>query len=442
MNQTTAKTPRTGTPLLTAGEMLHAVQNGELDTMLEMLGGERDMAGRRARCADLLKSFAETFGTDRRAALLTVAGRSELSGNHTDHNHGCVIACSVSLDMLCVAAPRTDGIACVHSLGFGTDTVTLSPLPEPDRENYGTSAALIAGVAAGFFRAGYEIGGFDACMVSDVLPGSGLSSSAAFEDMIGTVLSHLYNGGTVDNVTVARIAQYAENVYFGKPCGLMDQVACAVGGIVAIDFADPDAPCITPVPLDMTAAGYHLCIVNTGGNHADLTDDYASVPAEMKAVAAHFGKTVLRDVTKEEIIREIPALRKTVGDRAILRAIHFENENVRVAMQKKALLAGDIETFFRGVLASGDSSYKYLQNVFTTKNVREQGLSLALCLTEDTLAGRGGAYRVHGGGFAGTIQAFVPHAEVEHYRSVMNAAFGDGACVVMSIRPEGAIKVY
>ena len=266
MNQTTAKTTRTGAPLLTAGEMLHAVQNGELDTMLETLGGERDMAGRRARCADLLRSFAETFGTDRRAALLTVAGRSELSGNHTDHNHGCVIACSVSLDMLCVAAPRTDGIACVHSLGFGTDTVTLSPLPEPDRENYGTSAALIAGVAAGFSRAGYGIGGFDACMVSDVLPGSGLSSSAAFEDMIGTVLSHLYNGGTVDNVTVARIAQYAENVYFGKPCGLMDQVACAVGGIVAIDFADPDAPCITPVPLDMTAAGYHLCIVNTGGN--------------------------------------------------------------------------------------------------------------------------------------------------------------------------------
>lgn len=455
MNQTTAKTPRTGAPLLTAGEMLHAVQNGELDTMLEMLGGERDMAGRRARCADLLKSFAETFGTERRAALLTVAGRSELSGNHTDHNHGCVIACSVSLDMLCVAAPRTDGIACVHSLGFGTDTVTLSPLPEPDRENYGTSAALIAGVAAGFSRAGYEIGGFDACMVSDVLPGSGLSSSAAFEDMIGTVLSHLYNGGTVDNVTVARIAQYAENVYFGKPCGLMDQVACAVGGIVAIDFADPDAPCITPVPLDMTAAGYHLCIVNTGGNHADLTDDYASVPAEMKAVAAAFGKPVLRETNEADVINAIPTLRERLGDRAVLRALHFFEENARVAHQRKALLdacaaaetddapARDaaLARFFADVQASGRSSFCYLQNVYTTRNIEEQGLSLALCLCDTLFGDRLAAFRVHGGGFAGTVQAWVPAAEVPAFRTAMDAVFGSGTTMDLQVRPLGAARL-
>ena len=401
MNQTTAKTPRTGAPLLTAGEMLHAVQNGELDTMLETLGGERDMAGRRARCADLLKSFAETFGTDRRAALLTVAGRSELSGNHTDHNHGCVIACSVSLDMLCVAAPRTDGIACVHSLGFGTDTVTLSPLPEPDRENYGTSAALIAGVAAGFSRAGYEIGGFDACMVSDVLPGSGLSSSAAFEDMIGTVLSHLYNGGTVDNVTVARIAQYAENVYFGKPCGLMDQVACAVGGIVA------------------------------------------------------FGKPVLRETNEADVINAIPTLRERLGDRAVLRALHFFEENARVARQRKALLdacaaaetddapARDaaLARFFADVQASGRSSFCYLQNVYTTRNIEEQGLSLALCLCDTLFGNRLAAFRVHGGGFAGTVQAWVPAAEVPAFRTAMDAVFGSGTTMDLQVRPLGAARL-
>ena len=299
---------------------------------------------------------------------------------------------------------------------------------------------------------GYAVGGFDACTVSTVFKGSGLSSSAAFEDMVGTILSHLYNNGRVDEVTVAKISQYAENVFFGKPCGLMDQVACAVGGIVAIDFADPTAPVIEPLPFDMTAAGYHLCIVNTGGNHADLTDDYAAVPAEMKAVAAHLGKPVLREVTAEQVISAIPTLRETLGDRAILRALHFLSENDRVAAQKAALetaISASDETlrdaavheYFKGVLASGRSSFCYLQNVYTTKNISEQGLSLALCLCEGFFADGKGAFRVHGGGFAGTIQAYVPSERVEEFTALMDGAFGVGATADLRIRPVGAARI-
>ena len=285
------------------------------------------------------------------------------------------------------------------------------------------------------------MGGFDAYTTSNVLKGSGLSSSAAFEDMIGNILNHLYNDGKVDNVEIAKLAQYAENVFFGKPCGLMDQVACAVGGIVAIDFADPVAPVIEKIDFDMTKKGYHLCIVNTGGNHADLTDDYASVPAEMKAVAAHFGKAVLREVDGEALRREIPVLREKVGDRALLRALHFLKENERVAKQKAALTKGDFEAFLREVLASGRSSFCYLQNVYTCKNLTEQGLSLALCLAENVLADKTAAWRVHGGGFAGTIQAFVPTEAVEAFRTAMDEVFGSGKCIVLQIRPEGAVRL-
>mgnify|MGYP001712431167 CR=1 FL=1 len=422
-------------------ELVRKIESGELNAVFEKLYGAKDAEMQKARYIRTIHNFEADYGIDRDVSLFSVPGRSEISGNHTDHNYGKVLAASINLDIIAAASPRGDMHINIKSEGFPIDEVDITD-PTVDENLYYTSKSIISGMCSGFLKYGHKVGGYDAYTTSNVFKGSGLSSSAAFEDMVGLILNGFYNDGKVENAEIAKIAQYSENVFFGKPSGLMDQTACAVGGFVAIDFKNPKEPVIEKLPFDLTAAGYSLCIVNTGGNHADLNEDYASVPAEMKAVAAHFGKTVLRDVTKEEIIREIPALRKTVGDRAILRAIHFENENVRVAMQKKALLAGDIETFFRGVLASGDSSYKYLQNVFTTKNVREQGLSLALCLTEDTLGGKGGAYRVHGGGFAGTIQAFVPHAEVEHYRSVMNAAFGDGACVVMSIRPEGAIKVY
>ncbi len=443
-------------PLLPLADLLAALDAGELDATLDALGSAGGAAAQRVRIHALADTFAARYGADREVALLTVSGRSELSGNHTDHNHGCVIAASISLDILAIAARREDGIARLWSEGFGEDIVDLAAYALPDPERFGTSASLVAGMAVGLRDAGFSVGGFDACTVSDVFKGSGLSSSAAFEDMVGTILSHLYNDGAVDEVTIAKLAQLAENRFFGKPCGLMDQVACAVGGIVAIDFADPTAPVITPLPFDMTAAGYHLCIVNTGGNHADLTDDYAAVPAEMKAVAAHFGKPVLREVCEEAVIAAIPALREKVGDRAILRALHFLAENRRVASQKAALefaIAADdeesraiaLETFFSGVMASGKSSYCYLQNVYTVKNVAEQGLSLALCLCDRLLqkeAGRCGAYRVHGGGFAGTVQAFVPAHLVETFTATMDAAFGAGATYDLMIRPVGAARIW
>ena len=259
--------------------------------------------------------------------------------------------------------------------------------------------------------------------------------------MIGNILNPLYNDGKIDNVEIAKLAQFAENKFFGKPCGLMDQVACAVGGIVAIDFNDPSAPIIEKVDFDITAAGYNLCIVNTGGNHADLTDDYASVPAEMKSVAAYFGKGFLRDVREEDVIASIPLLREKLGDRAVLRALHFYAENKRVATQKTALIAGDLPAFFNAVIASGRSSFCYLQNVYTTKNVSEQGLSVALCISERLLADKKAAWRVHGGGFAGTIQAFVPVEYVDTYKKAIDAALGEGSCMVLRIRPVGAVKI-
>ena len=417
------------------------IVGGGLDATLTRVYGKEALDTQRTRYAEAVARFGARFGEEREASLYSVSGRSELSGNHTDHNRGCVVAASIDLDIIAVASPREDRIICVKSEGFSADTVELDGYTAPDGDRFGTSASLIAGMCAGFRKEGYAIGGFDAYTTSNVLKGSGLSSSAAFEDMIGNILNHLYNGGKVDNVEIAKLSQYAENVFFGKPCGLMDQVACAVGGIVAIDFADPASPVIDRIDFDMTEKGYNLCIVNTGGNHADLTDDYASVPAEMRAVAEQFGCEVLRQVSEAELMAAIPRLRETVGDRAVLRALHFLRENERVAKQKAALTAGDLEEFFAQVLASGRSSFCYLQNVYTTKNLREQGLSLALCLAERLLSGKRAAWRVHGGGFAGTIQAFVPTSEVESFRTQMDSVFGEGTCIVLRIRPEGAVRI-
>ena len=351
------------------------------------------------------------------------------------------MAASIDLDIIAVASPSEKNTVRVKSEGFPEDVVDLTDYTTPRADRFSHSDSIIAGMCAGFRKEGYAVGGFDAYTTSSVLKGSGLSSSAAFEDMIGNIENHLCNGGKVSNVEIAKLAQYAENEFFGKPCGLMDQMACAVGGIIAIDFADPAAPVTEKLDFDITAAGYNLCIVNTGGNHADLTPDYAAVPAEMKAVAAALGKTVLRETDEEAVIAAIPTLRESVGDRAILRALHFFAENRRVAAQKAALKAGDIEGFFAGVLASGRSSFCYLQNVYTTKNVREQGLSLALCLAERYLAGKSAAWRVHGGGFAGTVQAFMKNGEVPGFRALMDSVFGKGACIVLRIRPEGACLV-
>ena len=416
------------------------ISSGALNEKLGYIYGQAAVPAQAQRYLNAIDEFQKIYG-DGEITLYSVAGRSEISGNHTDHNHGCVVAASIDLDIIAVARKRDDGVICVKSEGFPADTVDTAIYTSAIESKFGTSESIIAGMCAGFKKNGHAIGGFDAYTTSNVLKGSGLSSSAAFEDMIGNILSHMYNDGGVDNVEIAKLAQYAENVFFGKPCGLMDQTACAVGGFVAIDFADPTAPVIEKLDFDLGKAGYCLCIVNTGGNHADLNDDYASVPAEMKAVAACFGKPVLRGITYDEVLAKLPELRETVGDRAIMRALHFIEENQRVAAQKKDLIDGNFDGFLGGVLASGDSSFKQLQNVFTVKNVSEQGLSLALALCKHLLLGKGGAWRVHGGGFAGTVQAFVPLALRDEFKKVMDGAFGENACSVLNIRPEGAIQI-
>ena len=426
---------------MTTAQMKKYIAEGGIDERITYVYGASALDAQKARYRKAIDEFAAIYGADREITLYSVAGRSELSGNHTDHNYGCVVAASIDLDIIAVASKREDSVIAIKSEGFPEDVVDFSKYNAPVESKFGTSESIIAGMVQGFLKDGYAVGGFDAYTTSNVLKGSGLSSSAAFEDMVGNILSHMYNNGGVDNVEIAKLAQYSENVFFGKPCGLMDQVACAVGGIVAIDFKDPKAPVINKVDFDVSAAGYNLCIVNTGGNHADLTDDYASVPAEMKSVAAYFGKAVLREVDENEFYANIAALRESVGDRAVLRALHFFGENKRVALQKAALEKGDLDAYFEQVIASGKSSFCYLQNVYTTKNLKEQGLSLALCLAEGYLADKKAAYRVHGGGFAGTIQAYVPMSDVEGFRALMDGVFGEGKCIVLRIRPEGAVKI-
>ena len=415
------------------------ISDGNFDAKFTELYGADALAYQHKRWIDAIDAFARLFGVDRDVHIFSVPGRSEISGNHTDHNHGKVLAAAIDLDIIAVASPCEGKNVCVKSEGFEADNVVLGG--EPDSDEKFTSAALIKGVAAGLERVGYAAGGFDAYTTSNVMKGSGLSSSAAFEVMIGTIQNHLYNGGRIGNPEIARISQYAENVYFGKPCGLMDQTACAVGGFIGIDFGNPAEAAIEKLPFDLTAAGYRLCITDTGGNHVDLNDDYASVPAEMKSVAAVLGGEVLRGFTADDVIANIAKLRATCGDRAIMRAFHFLAENDRVDAQCDALRSNDLDAFFAGVLASGRSSFMWLQNVYTVKNVAEQGLSLALCVTEKLLAGTKAAWRVHGGGFAGTIQAFVPAELVNEYVAGMDKVFGEGSCAVLSIRQDGAIMI-
>lgn len=424
-------------------ELITAVYNGDIDAKLTALYGNSKsvMAYQKSRYEKAIKEFAVLYGENRDVSVFSVGGRSEISGNHTDHNHGMVIAAAVDLDIIAVAATSAGCVVRVKSEGFEEDVVDIEKYTEPREDKFFTSEAVIAGMACAFKNNGLKTCGFDAYTTSNVFKGSGLSSSAAFEDMIGNIFNHFRNGGVVDNVEIAKMAQFAENKFFGKPCGLMDQTACAVGGFVNIDFRDPSSPVIRKINYSLSDNGYALCIVNTGGNHADLNDDYASVPAEMKKIASFFDKPVLRDVEESEIIANVNKLREFAGDRAVLRALHFIAENKRVAYQAEALRSGDTEKFLSGVIASGNSSYKYLQNVYTVKNVEEQGLSLALCLTESALEGSGAAWRVHGGGFAGTIQAFVPLAKIDYYKSVMENAFGDGSVFVLNIRADGAVKI-
>ena len=415
-------------------DLILSIQNGEYDERLVSLYGKTSLTKEKERVCRAIREFSKLYG-DVDARVFSTTGRSEISGNHTDHNHGCVLAASVDLDIIAVACKTDDNIIRVKSEGFDED---VCPLGSGDFKKY-SSAAIIYGVCDGFEKSGAKIGGFRAYTTSSVLKGSGLSSSAAFEDMTGFILSELYNEGKVDNVKIAKISQYAENEFFGKPCGLMDQVACAVGGFVFIDFGKEE-PLITPIKFDLAGAGYDLCIVNTGGNHADLNEDYASVPSEMKAVAACFGKETLRGIKREELLSESAQLRQKLGDRPLLRAFHFINENERVVKQRDALMNGDFGTFLSLVKESGDSSFRFLQNVYTNKNPNEQGLSLAICISENIL-GDNGVCRVHGGGFAGTVQAFVKRGFTDEYKTQIEKVFGKGSCSVLSVRAEGTAVI-
>ena len=422
-----------------AQRVLSRIQEGELDGMLATLYGQDNIMPQRARYAEAVSAFAEMFGQDRELYIFSAPGRTEIGGNHTDHNHGRVLAASVNLDIIAAVSPAKDGVIRVKSKGYDLDVVKLDNLKAVESQK-GRSCSLIRGTADGFAQNGYKIGGFDAYTVSNVLKGSGLSSSAAFEVLIGTALNHLYNAGGIDPVEIAKIAQYAENTHFGKPCGLMDQMASSIGGVIAIDFADPQNPDVKKVDFDFSKTGYHLCIVDTGGNHADLTDEYASVTVEMKAVANALGASCLREVPIGELMKRIPELRRQHGDRAVLRALHFMRENERVKLQIEALENNDFEEFKRLVVESGHSSFEYLQNVYTVNNTREQGLSLALCLAQGILNNQG-AWRVHGGGFAGTTQNFVPAGLLEEFRSRIEKVFGEGSCHVLNLRPVGGVCV-
>ena len=350
-----------------------------------------------------------------------------------------MLAAGIDLDAVAAAARRDGTVIREKSAGHDLNIVDVASL-DPVPAETGHSSALIRGVCAGFVQRGYAIGAFDAAVASNVLSGSGLSSSAAYEVLLGTILNHLYNGGRVSAVEIAQIAQYAENVYFGKPCGLMDQMASSVSGFVTIDFADPAKPVIEKVDFDFASCAHALCIVNTGGSHNDLTDDYAAVRGEMEAVAAVFGKSVLREVDPDAFYASIGQVREKVSDRALIRAMHFFAENARVETEVNALRRGDFDAFKRAVIDSGYSSYMYNQNVFTAKNPTDQPVSLALALSAKLLDGKG-AWRVHGGGFAGTIQAFVPTDILKTYRTQMESVFGSGSCIALQIRAQGGVRV-
>lgn len=406
------------------------------NTFKKLYPNKSDCAKRYCYVVD---KFVEKYGDSEDLHLFSAPGRTEVGGNHTDHQHGCVLAAGVDLDVIAVARKNDSGIIRIQSEGFKEDIVDLKILT-PQTEEIDHAPALVRGVAARFHDLGYEIGGFDAYTTSNVLKGSGLSSSAAFEILVCTILNSLYNNEKMDSVEKAIVSQYAENNFFNKPCGLMDQMACSYGGFVGIDFNDPADPVIEKVDFDFTAVNHSLCIVDTGGCHADLTPDYAAVPAEMKSVAKFFGKAVLRDVDENEFYSRIDEVRKKTNDRAVLRAIHFFNDNRRAVELKNALKANDFEQFKAVIKESGRSSLQCLQNVFSPSDPFEQGLTLALTLTEKILDGKG-AFRVHGGGFAGTIQAFVPNEILDTYKTEIEKVFGEGKCYVLSVRPVGGVEI-
>ena len=390
------------------------------------------------RKAALDAGFAANFGCQPQR-YFSAPGRTEIGGNHTDHQRGRVLAAAVNLDTVAVVGVNGTDTIRILSEGYPMCQINVKELT-PVASEVNSTPALIRGVVARFAELGCEVGGFDAYCMSTVLPGSGLSSSAAYEVLIGTIVNSLFFGGKVSQPEIAMIGQYAENVFFGKPCGLMDQTASAVGGLVTIDFAKKDHPVIRSVEFDFSACGHGLCIIDSGADHADLTDEYAAVPGELKAICDYFGKEVLTEVAEEDFYAAIPQLRRKCGDRAVLRGVHEYQENRRVTAQVAALEKGDFEGFLRLVKESGYSSWMYLQNVIPAGYKEHQDMAVALALCEKFLAGRG-AFRVHGGGFAGTVQAFVPNEMLDDFRAGIDAALGEGTCHVLSIRPQGGVEM-
>lgn len=388
-----------------------------------------------ARYQNIKEKFNEQFGAEAEY-IFSAPGRSEICGNHTDHNMGKVMAAAIDLDIVAAVSPRNDNCIVIHSDKFsGLDISIDSTDVVPDE--VGTSAGIVRGIVAKMKADGYTVGGFSVYNESDVLKGSGMSSSAAFEILICTILSGLYNNDRLDPVEAAKISKYAENVYFGKPSGLMDQMACSVGGFVKIDFADEQNPVITPIPFDFAATGYSLIITDCHADHADATDDYASIRADMAAVSEFFGKANLREVDEKEFVSRMGEVRAACGDVPMMRAMHFFSENRLVDQAADALILNDFQTFKKSIIASGRSSYMYLQNIYSPSDPRAQALALALCVSEKMLAGIGGAWRVHGGGFGGTIQAFVPMAAADQYVDAMEKLFGKDCCFRVSVRPVG-----
>ncbi len=427
--------------------MINAVKllnSPEIEELFYKLYGKDDRVVQEQirRYVEIIKQYKNHFSSTP-VHLFSTPGRTEIGGNHTDHNAGRVLAASINLDSIAAVTETHDNTIIIYSEGYADPfKVVLNDL-EPKKEEEGTTTALIRGITARFKELGYNISGFNACISSNVMVGSGLSSSASIEVLIGTILNQLYNEGVVSKKEIALIGQYAENNYFNKPCGLMDQLTIAVGGIVSIDFRDSKKPIVTKVDFDINAQNYSLLVVDTGGTHADLTEDYASIPREMKSVARELGGIVCRDIALQNVIENVNSLRLKVGDRAILRTLHFLDDNQRVLKQVEALRKSDFKTFLNLVSESGNSSCKWLQNCFTTKNPAEQSITLAQALTENYLkkCERRGACRVHGGGFAGTIQVFIPNESLDGYLKMVKNIFGEKSVEILSIRPVGSIHL-
>ena len=426
--------------MLKKEDIINKITGGEFDDSLKYLYVTPDVSKHRDRYMSVINGYEEVFGKADELALFSAPGRTEIGGNHTDHQHGCIIAGSVNLDILAAVSFNGENVVRIKSKGYRMDEVSLDDL-EIHTEEYDKAISLIRGVLKKVSDMGYEIKGFNAYTESNVMKGSGLSSSAAFEVLIGTIVNNLFANDEISPVEIAKIGQFAENVYYDKPCGLLDQMASSVGAVVAVDFKDNSNPIVKKVEFDLSEYDHSLCIIDSGADHADLTYEYAAVTEEMRAVAEYFGKSFLRDVDEAEFMTNIKGVREAVNnDRAVLRAIHYFNDSKRAVAETEAIENGDFKEFCRINRESGRSSFMYLQNVYSSSMVKAQAVSLTLALCDEFLGNRG-SFRVHGGGFAGTVQAFVPNDMVDEFKSKIEAVLGEGMCHILSIRPVGGYRL-